>query len=183
MSAARAPSGRRFLLLLLGVAAAGALAMVAAARMSSGGAGPQESPARTVAGIEVRDRAGRHVALATGRAGVVLVVSYTCPHCHLSLERIAAASRGDTLPGLQVVAMEGADRASTLLAELGVHARALGPDDVAGFAKALRVHAVPLVLETDARGAVLRARVGALDAQEAAALVERTRGAGTRSVP
>jgi hypothetical protein len=161
---------------LAALAIAGVVGLLVAARVSAAGRHVAEGALeRDLRGVRVRTEGGILAALGPEGGGAVLVVSVTCPHCHATLDRIARASGGRPLPRLQVVAMEGAARGQTLLREMGIRAVALGPESPAGLARALHLRGVPLFLQTTPSRRVVRARIGALNAAEAEALVRISR--------
>lgn len=163
---------RTFYLLLLTIAVAAGVALAAVTANDRRPA--RKVPLPSLAGVRVETPEHRLVDAAPAGGGAVLVISTGCQHCHATLRRLAAAAR-DSLPGLYVVAVEGAVPARRLLNEIGLRAVALGPSDRERFMAGLRIGAVPFLIRVGADGRVRGATVGALSTEEAAALVAELR--------
>ena len=82
-----------------------------------------------LASLELRTIDGKTVTAGTsGSALIVMLASESCTYCEQALQDVSRLAAGRDLPGLWVIALEGAASSQAMLRRNGVRgARALGP--------------------------------------------------------
>lgn len=171
-----AARARRTFLLVMGLVLLVGVGGIA----SQTGGTPQPSSAEaavSVTGWHLVDARGATTPLTPTGGGQVLLVSTTCSHCHATLARLASQMRGhpERLPHLRIVAVQGAAPGQLLLDSLGLPLQALAFDRPQERLAQLHVPGVPFLMTLSPAGAVTGRAVGALSADEVAALVAATR--------
>lgn len=149
--------------------ATGGTATPREASLTGGAAGAvSASTASALDGVSIALPAGRTELLATTSAQqVVLFASTRCGHCHRMMERLAATARGDSLPYLRVIILEGPEEGAKMLRDLGLRAAVVGPaPDAQTFMSQTRAMGTPMWWAVGPTGRVRQIQLGALTEAE-----------------
>lgn len=130
--------------------------------------GVSAATAAALDGVRIALPAGQTEFLATTSAQqVVLFASTRCGHCHRMLERLATTARGDSLPYLRVIILEGPDEGAKMLRDLGLRAAVVGPaPDAQTFMAQTRAMGTPMWWAVGPTGRVRQIQLGALTEAE-----------------